>query len=144
MCELWIYRYSIGFCLPGISIHFSCYPNLGLCLGGKSWVQHAFLWPDTPKLCQIARIFPKPFEVLLQAIRSTPPSQLIYVQNFPRVKFQPLIWLGPPRQTESLYNYQPHHHHLMVVNNKNLIGVRCVGQSCWLLIVLLGASWRGI
>ena len=46
--------------------------------------------------------------------------------KLPRVKkSQPLSWLGSPRQTESLYNYQPHHHHLTVV--KDLMSVRYVG-----------------
>ena len=46
--------------------------------------------------------------------------------KLPRVKkSQPLSWLGSPRQIESLYNYQPHHHHLTVV--KDLMSVRYVG-----------------
>ena len=59
----------------------------------------------------------KPFEVL---------SKPIDIRTiFPQVKSHPLSQLGSPRQTEPLYNYQPHYHHLTVVND--LIGVRYVG-----------------
>ena len=59
----------------------------------------------------------KPFEVL---------SKPIDIRTiFPQVKSHPLSQLSSPRQTEPLYNYQPHHHHLTVVND--LIGVRYVG-----------------
>ena len=46
----------------------------------------------------------------------------MYVQNFSQFNSQPLIWFGTPRQTESLYNYQTHHHQLTVVDD--LINVR--------------------
>ena len=82
------------------------------------WKAMSTAWPDTPKLyvCQI-RIFYKPLDVPFKTIdiHTKLPQSLIS---------QPLSWLGSPRQTESLYNYQPHHYHLTMVDD--LIGVKHV------------------
>ena len=64
----------------------------------------------------------KPFEVYS-------PSQLIYVQLSSKLKSHPLSQLGSPRQTEPLYNYQPHHHHLTVVNDLIGAGIYVGGEQ---------------
>ena len=61
MCVLQVQAWDIS-----ILVNWQKHPILmlsipGSMLGWKVMYRHGFLWPDTPKLRQIDRKFPKPF-----------------------------------------------------------------------------------
>ena len=87
-----------------------------VCLGGKSSLMPFY-----------GLITPKQYSNNLQLMKWSPAIQVpIYIHSwlpmfFPLFKLpsQNNCYIGYPRQTESLYTYQPHHNQLIVVDNKS-------------------------